>query len=76
MAGEFDYLRKLNAQIYQAAQTPPDAEERRTLRYNALHDAVLLHGEPDLIFDPEETMIKVLRTAEEFYQWIIKEEDD
>jgi hypothetical protein len=48
----------------------PDPAEVRELREKALGHAVFLHGEPNMVFERNEQAAEVLKTADEFYQWI------
>lgn len=54
----------------------PGSQERRELREKSVAQAVYLHGEPNMVFEREEAVIEVLKTAQTLYNWIVKEEDD
>lgn len=54
------------------------ARERRELRERAVSHAAYIHqdvGDAMVVFNRDEAIAEVLQTAEEFYQWIIRDED-
>jgi hypothetical protein len=46
-------------------------EEYRDLREKAVTQAVYLHGESNIVFERDESVQEVLKTAQSFYDWII-----
>jgi hypothetical protein len=49
-------------------------EERRGLRERAVAHAAYMHGDENIVFERAECVRTMLQTAQEIYDWIIKEE--
>ena len=53
-----------------------DERERRELRERAVSHAAYLHSDINLVFEREDQITEVLKTAQEFYDWIIIESEE
>lgn len=56
-------------------QFPPDPlireHEQREIREHAVSHAVCMHGDVNVTFERAEAVVEVLKTAQEFYDWIV-----
>lgn len=52
---------------------PGDEEERRRLRQEVLYNAILAHGDVSMLFHEPAQTEEILKTAEQFYNWVCQE---
>jgi hypothetical protein len=52
-----------------------DDTERRELRVQAISAAAYIHGEANVLFERDEQVSEVIKTAQQFYDWICTEDE-
>jgi hypothetical protein len=52
-----------------------DDTERRDLRMQAISAAAYIHGDANVVFEREEQTNEVIKTAQQFYDWVVENDE-